>query len=167
LSTTHRSSSFFVRQHGFNKVKLPLAVYGSVRTYYYNNRDNTEREDWGGKGLYVNWWESDPLMIQPPFGLKTKWHDALRPLAEEWIGGVKLEDTDLYGMRLYNQGAKLLKHVDRESTHAVSMIINVDQSEDLASGDVEPWNLEIHDHRTEQPQLVEMEAGDMVSGDGR
>ena len=103
-------------------------------------------------------------MIQPPFGLKTKWHDALRPMAEEWIGGVKLEDTDLYGMRLYNRGAKLLKHVDRESTHAVSMIINVDQSEDLATGAVEPWNLEIHDHRTEQPQLVEMEAGDMVRG---
>jgi len=75
---------------------------------------------------------------------------------------VELEDTDLYGMRIYSQGAKLLKHVDRESTHAVSMIINVDQSEDLASGEVEPWNLEINDHANDEPQLVGMEAGEMV-----
>ena len=52
-------------------------------------------------------------MIQPPFGLKTKWHDALRPLAEEWVG-LELEDTDLYGFRKYTMGAKLVKHVDRE-----------------------------------------------------
>jgi hypothetical protein len=114
-------------QHGFNKVKVPLGVFGSIRTYYYNNRFNLAREDWGGKGLYVNWWEADPMMIQPPFGLKRKWHDGLKPLAEEWIGGVELEETDLYGMRKYQKGAKLLKHVDREATHAISMIINVDQ----------------------------------------
>ncbi len=36
---------------------MPLEVFGSMRAYYYNNRDNMIREDWGGKGLYVNWWE--------------------------------------------------------------------------------------------------------------
>jgi len=69
-------------KHGFSKVTVPLAVFGSIRTYYYNNLNHVEREDWGGKGLYVNWWEADPMMVQPPFGLKTKWHDALRPLAQ-------------------------------------------------------------------------------------
>jgi hypothetical protein len=29
-------------------------------------------------------------------------------------------------------------------------------------GEVAPWDLEIHDHQTEVPQLVAMEAGDMV-----
>jgi hypothetical protein len=57
----------------------------------------------------------------------------------------------------------LLKHVDRESTHAVSMIVNVDQAPELVSGEVEPWRLEINDHRTEEARLVTMEAGDMVA----
>jgi hypothetical protein len=34
-------------------------------------------------------------MIQPPFGLKRRWHLGLKPLAEEWIGGVPLEETDM------------------------------------------------------------------------
>ena len=73
-------------EHGFSKVPVPLDVWGSMHTYYYNNQRNIAREEWGGKGIYVNWWHSDPYMIQPPHGLKTRWHDALRPLAEEWIG---------------------------------------------------------------------------------
>jgi len=136
-------------EHGFKRVPMPTEIYGSIKAYYYNNRKNLAREDWGGKGLYVNWWEADPIMILPPFGLKSRWHKSLKPLAEEWIGGIELEETDMYGLRKYAQGAKLLKHVDRESTHAVSMIINVEQSPDLTSGSVAPWELEIHDHQTE------------------
>lgn len=62
----------------------------------------------------------------------------------------------------YTQGAQLLKHVDREQTHAVSMIINVDQSVDLESGAVEPWRLDISDHQTGESRLVTMHTGDMV-----
>ncbi|KAJ1436643.1 hypothetical protein B484DRAFT_393118 [Ochromonadaceae sp. CCMP2298] len=40
----------------------------------------------------------------------------------------------------YNDGTRLLTHVDRESTHAASLIINVGQS--LMR---EPWQLEIYD----------------------
>ena len=167
-------------EKGFSKVTVPLGVWSSMHTYYYNNQRNIAREEWDGKGIYVNWWEADPYMIQPPFGLKTKWHDALRPLAEEWVG-LELEDTDLYGFRKYTMGAKLVKHVDRESTHAISMIINIDQSHDMirpgfddqldgkvVQGDMgqnaekEPWKLEIHDHTTEEPNFVEMDVGDMV-----
>jgi len=54
--------------------------------------------------------------------------------------------------------------VDREQTHAVSMIINVDQSEDLESGKVEPWRLDIDDHQTGESRLVTMRTGDMVGG---
>lgn len=139
-----------------------MSSHSPVRVRICQDRAHLAREDWGGKGLYVNWWESEPYMIQPPFGLKQKWHDALRPLAEEWIGGVELEDTDLYGMRKYEQGAKLLKHVDREQTHAVSMIINVDQSDDLESGAVAPWQLDIDDHQSGESRLVTMHTGDMV-----
>ena len=99
---------------------------------------------------------------------------------------MELEDTDLYGMRKYTEGARLVKHVDRETTHAVSMIINIDQSSDMippgaydqleghplistenksgkgGKAEKDPWLLEIHDHQTEEPQFVDMAVGDMV-----
>ena len=54
----------------------------------------------------------------------------MKPLLEAWVGGggsvsVPLEKTDMYGIRTYTRGARLLSHLDRESTHAVSLIINI------------------------------------------
>ena len=88
-------------EHGFSKSRLPADVYASMRTYYYNNRNNAAREEWDGKGVYVNWWKSDPYFIPPPFALKHEWQERLLPLAEEWIGGYELDITDMYGMRKY------------------------------------------------------------------
>lgn len=88
-----------LHQRGFDKIEIPRKVWSSIQTYYYNNRHNFAREEWDNKGYYVNWWESDPFIVPPPFGLKAKWQDQLQPYAEEWIGGFELEKTDLYGMR--------------------------------------------------------------------
>jgi hypothetical protein len=63
----------------------------------------------------------------------------LQDLVEEW-SGVELELTDIYGMRRYEEGARLLTHVDREATHAASLIINIAQG-----GVREPWAVEIYD----------------------
>ena len=35
-------------------------------------------------------WEVPVDVIQMPWRLKTAWHDALKPLVEEWIGGEEL-----------------------------------------------------------------------------
>ena len=35
-------------------------------------------------------WEADPLVLQMPWTLKTRWHEQLKPLVEEWIGGIEL-----------------------------------------------------------------------------
>ena len=48
-------------------------------------------------------------------------------VSQEWIGGYELDITDMYGMRKYTDGAILIPHVDRQETHAVSMILNIDQ----------------------------------------
>ena len=73
-----------------------------------------------------------------PFLLKSQWHLALMPVVSAWAGGVELEPTALYGMRIYREGSWLTRHVDREDTHALSAIMNLDQS-----SDVEPWPLVI------------------------
>ncbi len=92
--------------------------------------------------VHVNWWEVDPLMVGMPWKLKWLWQLRLRQLVEKWIGGeIELENSDIYGIRRYEDGAWLLSHVDREETHAVSIIINVDQ-ENIR----EDWMVEIYDH---------------------
>jgi len=69
-------------EHGFGKAHLrdvDPVVWGSIQAYYRNNREHgAAREEWDDKGLYVNWWEVEPLVIQMPWALKTMWHDRLQ-----------------------------------------------------------------------------------------
>jgi hypothetical protein len=51
---------------------------------------------------------------------------------------VELEQTDMYGMREYTKGARLLTHVDREATHAASLIVNIAQE-----NVTRPWTVEV------------------------
>lgn len=87
--------------------------------------------------------------------LQKYWQSRLKVLVEAWVG-VPLELTDIYGMRRYEDGARLLTHVDREATHACSLIVNV------AQGNIRtPWNIEIYDH-ADRLHEVEMSEGDIV-----
>jgi hypothetical protein len=51
-------------------------------------------------------------MIQVPWSLKDAWQKRLSNLVSEWAG-VPVEQTVMYGMRQYEDGARLLTHVDR------------------------------------------------------
>lgn len=142
---------------GFNKGKLPRDLYASMFAYYYNNRDHLAIEEWYARGgLHVNWYEVPAYMIQMPWELKRTWQTRLRELVQNWIGGVSLENTDIYGMRSYEDGARLISHVDRVNTHAASLIINVAQH-----GIREPWYIEIYDHAGRLHE-IEMNPGDIV-----
>lgn len=59
--------------------------------------------------------------------LKRVWHRQMMGVVSAWAGGEELETTDLYGIRIYSRGATLLPHVDREDTHALSLVMNVAQ----------------------------------------
>lgn len=144
---------------GFSKGRLPKDVWGSVSAYYYNNKNNVFAEEWtkGNKGYFVNWWEVTPYMVGIPWNLKRYWQTRLREMVSAWIGGaIPLENTDIYGIRRYEDGARLLTHVDREATHAVSLIVNVEQ---VAMR--EPWMVEIYDFAGRLHE-VSMEPGDVV-----
>ena len=95
-------------------------------------------------------------MVGMPWGLKGMWQERLRELVETWIGGVPLENTDIYGIRRYMDGAWLLSHTDREETHATSVIINVDQEEMR-----EDWMVEIYDFAGRLHEIP-MKPGDIV-----
>jgi hypothetical protein len=140
-----------------------------MSTYYYNNRANQFKEEWDSKGVFVNWWEVDAQFIGMPWRLKKLWQRRLMELVEAW-SGTKLEETDIYGMRRYETGARLVSHVDREQTHALSLIINIAQgryfernklnTSDTATP-LEPWKVEIYDH-AKRLHEIEMEEGDIV-----
>jgi len=140
---------------GFKKGRLPDDVFASIGAFYYNNRDNRVREEWSGKGVFVNWWEVDVYFVQIPWKLKGHWQKRLLELVEDWVG-VELEQTDMYGLRRYEESARLLTHVDRETTHAFSLIVNIDQG-NLS----EPWAVEVHDH-ADRLHEVTMQPGDIV-----
>jgi hypothetical protein len=138
--TRHRRVDRTCSPLGFKKGRLPDDVFASLGAFYYNNRDNRVREEWSGKGVFVNWWEVDVYFVQIPWKLKGLWQKRLLELVQNWAG-VELEQTDMYGLRRYEEGARLLTHVDREATHAFSLIVNVYQ-DNLS----EPWPVEVHDH---------------------
>ena len=79
----------------------------------------------------------------------------LKDVVQEWVG-VPIEQTDMYGVRRYETGARLLTHVDRITTHAVSLIVNIAQGNLTA-----PWTVEVYDHANRLHEVV-MEPGDIV-----
>jgi len=140
---------------GFKLGRLPPDVFASMGAFYYNNRNNVVHEEWGGKGVFVNWWETDVKFVQIPWTLKNVWQIRLLTLVEEWAG-VPVEQTVMYGLRQYTEGARLLTHVDRHETHAVSLIVNV------AQGNLtQPWPVEVQDHQDRLHEVI-MEPGDIV-----
>lgn len=50
----------------------------------------------------------------------------LQPIMEKWSGAA-LVPTAVYGIRVYRRGSSLDNHVDRNNTHVISAIINVEQ----------------------------------------
>lgn len=140
---------------GFTIGRMPNDLWASIATYYYNNKNNLALEEWDSKGLFVNHWEVDVFMIGMPWGLKKFWQDRLRSLVEIWSGET-LELTDIYGMRRYEEGARLLTHVDREATHAASLIINIAQSAMR-----KPWYIEVYDFAN-RLHKIPMNEGDIV-----
>jgi len=140
---------------GFAKGRLPGDVFASMGSFYYNNRMNKIREEWDGKGYFVNWWETDVYFVQVPWNLKEKIQIRLRDLVSEWAG-TNVEQTVMYGLRQYESGARLLTHVDRLRTHVVSLIVNI------AQGNLtEDWPVEVYDHDGRLHEVT-MEPGDIV-----
>ena len=95
--------------------------------------------------------------------VRTKIHDQLQPVHEEWIGR-KLEKTFIYGIRSYGKGANLIMHRDRVETHHISSIIMVDK--DLRCGCQNKefgndWGLDIVDHNGQEHKVF-MEPGDVL-----
>lgn len=50
-------------------------------------------------------------------------HHELLPLHEEWVGGIKLQPTSIYGVRVNRNGSALAMHYDKVSVLACCWIV--------------------------------------------
>ncbi|CAM9512269.1 unnamed protein product [Pylaiella littoralis] len=126
---------------GFKKVTVPDDVWDMVKTYYEENKNTPKKEQWSKYNVFTNNVEAPSYMVNLPENgnLKRDIFEGLRPILEEWCG-VELVQTACYGVRVYTNTSWLSNHVDTKATHAVSVIMNVDQEVE------EDWPLMIYDH---------------------
>ena len=127
-------------KEGFKKAKFNESLFSEILKFYNQNKDEDQNEHIDGNFVYIpNSKKEASKLIELPEELKEKVHSALKDPLEQW-SGISLEPTFVYGIRIYQNGAVLVPHRDRENTHIISAIINIDQE---VSKD---WPLVIEDH---------------------
>ena len=146
---------------GFEKRRMPAGIWQRLLTFYRANRGAQVLEEWPLGNTYTNHYEVPILQVPMSWSLKHDVHESLRPVVEAWSGAA-LKQTDCYGIRVYQKGSVLRSHVDRIATHAVSLILNIDQAGPSGEeGSESGWPLEILDHDGVEHR-VRMQPGDMV-----
>ena len=125
---------------GFKKAELDKALFSEIIDFYSQNKNEEKREPIDGNFVYIpDSKEEASKLIELPNKLKEKVHTALKGPLEKW-SNTFLNPTFVYGIRVYQNGAVLVPHRDREETHIISAIINIDQEVS------EDWPLVIEDH---------------------
>ena len=146
---------------GFKKVPIPSGLYQKILAFYNKGRVNASPEfDPKEKGTHLSNYimsnESDfpTEMIQLSDQMKQVIFDDVEKVLIDWTGR-KLAPTYCYGIRTYNRGAVLKKHIDGFETRIVSAILNVDQQVD------EDWALQIDDHDGNEHEVF-LKPGEMA-----
>ena len=143
---------------GFKKDVLDQNIFKKIQNFYKNNQDKAEIEI--VKGIIYKKENNEPAstLVELDANLKKEIHLHLQPLLEEW-SKTKLEPTFVYGIRVYGKDAVLKEHRDREKTHIVSAIINVDQNVDA------DWPLVIEDHYYRKHNII-LSPGEIIFYEG-
>ena len=125
---------------GFKRDNLNKDLHQKILDFYNDNSASLRAENVAGGYIETDGKGSASHTIEMPNELRDEIHESLLSKAEDW-SGIRLLPTYVYGVRIYNRGAILKPHRDREETHIIGVIINIDQKVD------NPWALEIEDHK--------------------
>ena len=131
-------------ERGFDVITTPKFVQdkllAALKTAFSRGFENVRTEG----NIDVIW---NPPKYDPKFvdlgGLAWEAIESLKPYHEQWIGGIELEPTSAYGIRLYQNDSTLVMHYDRVQTHVISSIVHVAHEYDSED---EPWPIQIEDH---------------------
>ena len=117
-----------------------------ILKFYEENSASLQVENVAGGYIETDGKGSASHTIEMPNDLRDEVHQSLLSKAEDW-SGIRLLPTYVYGVRIYNRGAILKPHRDREETHIIGVIINIEQKVDI------PWALEIQDHQKNNHEI--------------
>ncbi len=131
---------------GFKKDKLNKDLHQKILKFYKENTASLQVENVAGGYIETDRKGSASHTIEMPNELRDEVHQSLLSKAEDW-SGIRLLPTYVYGVRIYNRGAILKPHRDREETHIIGVIINIEQKVDS------PWALEIQDHQNNNHEI--------------
>lgn len=137
-------------------MKTPPEVFKMISEFWEWNKDKETDEDWSVGSIFVNYWKNPTKMVQAKQVHESIW-ETTNDIISEWTGQ-KLQESSVYGIRVYKEGTIIAPHVDK-LPHIGSAIINVAQDVD------EPWPLEFIGHDG-IARNVTMEPGDMVLYEG-
>ncbi len=144
---------------GFEKDILTKPLYQKILDFYHQNLEK-QFDETAAYDLVSNV-EKKPngsSLVQLPHSLNDEIHACLKPNLEVW-SGIQLEPTQVYGIRVYHNGAVLKPHRDRVKTHIISAIINVDQDVN------QDWPLMIEDNYCRRHNVI-LKPGEVVYYEG-
>lgn len=141
---------------GFKKTRLEPRLYDRLRTHF---RENVERFRPEGPvdEIRTTAHQIIPTLLFDDDAFNARLAEELRPLHEAWAG-MPLLLSHCYGIRCYQRGTFLYKHVDRQP-HFVSSTICVDHALDS------PWPLSIST-LDGQVNQIDLAPGEMVLYEG-
>ena len=126
-------------EQGYKKGRMPDEMYSRIIEWYRSNGDKRIPEQ-NDVEPAINDREVKCAMVNLDEDLKKYIGDVMKPYLEDWVN-MTLDMTHLYGIREYFRGNILRNHVDRATTHVISVILQIDQELDGAPD----WELEIID----------------------
>jgi hypothetical protein len=141
---------------GFKLAAVPPAVHAKLRAALDKALDNLDAVPSEGK-IDVIYGPVAPKFLNIG-NLAWEINEDLRPLHEEWAGGVELQGTSSYGIRLYLNGSSLGMHYDKIETHIISSIVHVGHE---YYNDDEPWPIQIDDNEG-NVHSVNLQPGQML-----
>jgi len=151
-STNQPKKFRFFTKVGFKVAQIPAQILASLRSYFLEGRLKHSRpENMGAFDPNLSGRQSDTWLLDLSPQLRSEVEEAMQPILANWarlpVSDLKL--TAIYGVRMYHNGSVLYEHVDREETHVLSAILELEK---LALDPVkealgnEEWPLHILDH---------------------
>ena len=123
---------------GYKKGTMPAGMYQKVLSWYKDHIDTNRTKEYFDVEPAINDSEVKCSMVHLSEEMKKYIGDIMKPYLERWVN-MSLVQTRLYGVREYYHGNILRNHVDRITTHVVSVILQIDK--ELDGG--KDWELEV------------------------
>jgi prolyl 4-hydroxylase len=140
---------------GSERGRLSATDHEMLRAFYRERKLHAQHED---LPKYIPLTTSNLLELSPQ--IKQHLHDQFHPICSAWIDHqYQLIPTFVYGLRTYTDGASLTAHRDRQRTHIVSVIVQVDQDVD------EDWPLYLENHQGTWDKVI-LKPGDYILYEG-